>query len=278
MANQPKKKLQEKDFIHEGYSQNPFPLWVWFFVLTAVMAIYWGGYSWYTKLWFEEVSRSPFLQVTNRQLSVFLWQFPEYMRVNASSKSGYLTGFQYHDKVSLFPLVADEYAAAPPSLLFLYHSWDRLIRKEWTSRLIPKEEFLQFLAYAEEWLPAYWPQAPKEYAGWVNKLKNGTAPEELSGLSDDILPIDVRQAFEGWKNFMKEGEAINKAAFTFEQLAAFLKKNPHYARSNWRNIMDENYPRYLWTYSFEKFDLKEQIPQEEVAPFLRVALFNFLQK
>src|SRR5271154_2343172 len=107
MSIPPNKPLQEKDFIQESYTKNPFPIWLWFFIVITITALLWGGGSWYTKRMNQEIRSSPFLQVTNRQLSLFLWQFPEYMRANARTKNGYLPGFQYQEKISVFPDVAD---------------------------------------------------------------------------------------------------------------------------------------------------------------------------
>jgi len=39
----PQAPLQEKDFIQQGYSKNPWPLWLWLFLITAIVALAWGG-------------------------------------------------------------------------------------------------------------------------------------------------------------------------------------------------------------------------------------------
>lgn len=66
------------------------------------------------------------------------------MRVNSKTKSGYLPGFQYIDKLSIEPNMADLYAVAPPELLFLYHTWNRLLSPEFITRPIQLSEFKEF--------------------------------------------------------------------------------------------------------------------------------------
>lgn len=270
----PGPELEEKNFINEGYSKNPFPLWLWFFLLIALLAMIWGVGNWYNNkvnLLFRE---SPFLRVTNRDLSLFLWQNPEYMRINAKEKSAYLPAFNYIDKVTVDVAFADQYAAAPPDLLFLYHTWDRLIKEEFTDRPIPAAEFRDFLGYAEEWQPHYWPDAPEGYVNLVAKLPT-SAPADLSLLSKNELPLDVRIAFQGWLNFFKDGEAINTMKVTEGDIGQFLASHPHYARNYWRNIVQENTPDYLKGLTALSKG-SGAVPKDRLASFLRVALFNYL--
>lgn len=271
----PGPELQEKNFIHEGYSKNPFPLWLWFFLLTSFIALLWGLGNWYTdkvNLLFRE---SPFLQVKNRDLSLFLWQNPEYMRINAKEKGNYLPAFNYIDKVTVDIAYADQYAAAPPDLLFRYHTWDRLIREEFTERPISSAEFAEFLNYAEEWRPEYWPDAPAEYVKMVEKLPKAS-PSDLSRLSRKELPLDVRIAFQGWLNYFKDGEAINTMKVTQGQMGQFLASHPHYARNYWRNIVEETTPNYLRASLKGALTGDVQLSSDQFSSFLRVAVFNFL--
>lgn len=268
----PEPELQEKNFINEGYSKNPFPLWLWFFLLTVVIALLWGLGNWYTNkvnLLFRE---SPFLQVTNRDMSLFLWQNPEYMRVNAKEKGAYLPAFQYLDKVTVDVAYADQYVTAPPDLIFRYHTWSRLVKDEFTERAIPTEEFRQFLEYAEEWKPRYWPGAPAEYVHFIEKLPS-LKIKDLSILSRKELPIDVRMAFQGWLNYFKDGEAINTMKVSQGEMQRFLSAHPHYARNFWRNIVEKTTPNYL---KGATSGGEAQVPSDQMASFLRVAVFNFL--
>lgn len=266
--------LQEKDFIQDRLWKNPFPFWIWLVILTTIVAIFWGSSNWYANFISKEVAQSPFLQVTNRQFSLFLWQFPEYMRINSKSKQGYLTGFQYEKKISLVLEEADNYVVAPPNLIFLYHTWDRLLSPEFTSRAIPSEEFKEFLAYAEEWQPRNWRAAPLPYVNFINGLERNKEPQDLNQQDDTVLPLEVRQAFQGWKNYFKEGNAINAIQPTYAQMRLFLKDKPDYARNYWRNILEKSYPLYLSTISDEKKSI-ETVPKEDIAPFLRVAFYNY---
>lgn len=266
--------LDERDFIHEEYSRDPYPFWFWLVMLALISALLWGGRSWYLQ-WFEErVEATPFLQVTNRDLSVFLWQNPSYMRVHASSKVSYLPAFRYTEKVSADPELSDQFVVAPPEVLFRYHVWDRLVSKEFAQRPILAKEFREFLEYDDQWKPLYWAKAPDDYVKLILALRDSKDEEQ------DIhekLPLVIQQAFQGWKNYMKEGDAVDKVAPTFAEMESFLAKYPHYARNYWRNIVADTVPNYLQTISEGKFDPQAKIAPTELAPFLKAAFFNFQQ-
>lgn len=270
----PSPELQEKDFIQEGYRKNPFPFWLWLFLLTAVIALLWGGSTWYSGQIGALFKESPFLQVTNRQLSLFLWQNPEFMRINSKQKSGYLTGFQHVDNVTMELASADHYAAAPPELLFRYHTWSRLVKDESSFGKISRNEFHKFLDEVPEWMPTYWPNAPKEYVQMVQGLPSSQA-DDLNALDASILPQDVRIAFQGWKNYFKDGEAINQVKPTFMEMRQFLKSHPHYARNFWRNIVADSNPDYLKGIS--SVDNEGVVPTKAMSSFLKVAIFNYLK-
>jgi hypothetical protein len=269
--------LSEKDFIQEGYSKNPFPLWLCLFLLAVVMAIFWGGNSWYHSKMNQEIKESPFLQVTNREFSVFLWQFPEHMRNNVKAKTGYLTGFQPQEKIGPFLNEVDHFVVAPPELLFLYHTWKRLLSPEFDPRPISLDEFISFLNEAEEWKPDHWPQAPNAYKDLIQALSQTNTPKDLQTLPLNTLPIEIRQSFQGWKNFYLEGDLIDKLTLTYSQIHEFLAKHPHYARSYWRNIVAETTPNYLSSVREEKNSSSFKVPDNEITAFLKVACFNYLQ-
>lgn len=256
--------LNEKDFIHEGTGKNPFPLWVWLFLATASLGLMWGIANQYTGKINIVFNESPFLQVTNRDFSLFLWQNPEFMRINAKEKSNYLPGFKYLDKVTIDLAYADQYVVVPPEVLFRYHVWDRLVKKEFIETPIQMNEFKDFLSYAEEWQPSYWPGAPQDYVKLVKNLAD-RKDEDLSLLTYQELPLDVRIAFQGWKNYFKDGETINTLSVSSSELQGFLAKHPHYARNYWQNIL----PNYL------KGKDVEAISGNDLAPFLRAALYNY---
>lgn len=267
------KKLSEKNFINEGYQQNPFPLWLWFALLMIVACLIWGGSSWFQGALVKDVSSKPFLEVTNRNMSLFLWNAPSYMRSHVKSKTGYLTGFKYQDKDTLELSTTEDVVVAPPELLFLYHTWNRLVGSDYIARPIPMDEFREFLIAAEEWQPSHWKQAPAKYAEFVDSLTTTTL-KDLQQVPESSLPIIVRQAFQGWKNYFKEGDAINKFKPTYAQVQAFLGDHPFYARNYWQNIQDLAGQHYLETLTSGKFAPADIIPDEQVPPFLKVALFN----
>ncbi len=269
-------ELQEKDFIHEEYSKNPRPFWTWLFVVATFTAFLWGSGSWYFMKMNQEVESNPFLQVTNREMSVFLWQFSEYMPQHVKEKVGYLPGFVYQDRIGIIPETADNYVVAPPELLFLYHTWDRLLKEEFTPRRISKVEFLSFLDALPEWNPVNWKEAPVDYKNLVDSLQI-RGPNELSGLPEATVPLTVRMAFQGWKNYVLEKEKINEVSPSFEQMEQFLQGHPHYARSFWRNILAGEYSKYLYTLTYKRFDDKMPIDKEEITPFLRVAFYNYME-
>lgn len=271
--NTPTNGLPEKDFIQDEKPENPLPYWLWGFLLTIIVSLIWGVGSWYNRKIEQEQILNPFLQVTNRDFSLFLWQNSEFMRTNVRNKNGYLTGFQM-TKVSTEPGYADEYVIAPPELLFLYHTWHRLLSEEFSPRPIPKEEFNQFIEYTEEWLPQNWAKAPEGYVTFM-KTFSMSKTEDLSTLPTSVIPQEVRMAFEGWKNYFMEGDAINQVKPTYGEVEKFLKTHPHYARNYWRNILLKSYPKYLESLSSKGDKASGEVPQEELAPFFKVGFYNY---
>lgn len=274
--NMPTPELSEKDFIQEGYKKNPFPFWLWFFLLTTLIALLWGANNWYSGKIGVLFKESPFLRVTNREMSLFLWQNPEFMRINVKEKANYLPGFQYIDKVTLDVANADQFVVAPPDLLFRYHTWKRLVSDEFAQRPITKAAFSEFLSYAIEWHPQYWAAAPAGYVHFIEGLGRNQI-ENLATLPDSDLPTVVKMAFQGWYNYFKDGEAINQVKVSETQMRQFLTKYPHYARNFWRNVVMEKIPDYLKSMSAGKESGDAMVPHEEFSSFLRVAVYNFLK-
>ncbi|MGK5594811.1 MAG: hypothetical protein ACSNEK_05585 [Parachlamydiaceae bacterium] len=266
------KEIADNELINDSLSQNPFPAWLWLALVAALAALLWGGGSWLFMKRSEWVKDSPFLKVTNRDFSLFLWQNPEYMRANVSSKTGYLPGFEYKDKITIIPGQAEQYVSAPPGVLFLYHVWHRLLGKTFPKRAISVNEFKAFLDYNTEWQPANWPNAPKGYREVVEKVSYETGNRLLLD-----LPREVQQAFIGWKNYFMEGESINHIRPTYAQLRLFLSDFPHYARNYWRNIVSSGRPDYLQSFGDKNKGEEEIVPENELTGFLKVALFNFEQ-
>lgn len=263
------KPLQEKDFVHEDFLKHPFPAFISLLVVLLVALVFWFATGWYQSFMLSHLEGNPFLQVTNREFSVFLWQFPEYMRANVKSKAGYLTGFQYEHKVAPILSEIDGYVVAPPDLIFLYHTWDRLLKPEFVGGPIPAGEFLEFLTYSEEWQPVNWAQAPRGYSELVKGIKSGDT-QDLA----DQLPVDVRMAYQGWHNYFKDFTEINSLQPTYAEMIKFLNQSPHYARNYWRNIVMPFNPYYLVSVTSDKKDDPAIIPPRELAPFLRVGFYN----
>lgn len=277
MVVPPKNPLPEKDFIHEPDGKYPF--WLWLFFSAIVACLLWGSLSWFQGVEAKVVKDSPFLQVTNRQMSLFLWQFPEYMRVNRPDKSVYMPGFDYQNKISIIPGFADEVVKAPPEILFMYHTWQRLIGKTYFPRPISAKEFEEFLNYAEEWKPRNWPAAPKEYADFLNGFPTVTNVENLQNLTVKQLPLEVRMAFQGWKNYFKEGDAILALNPTYEQVSRFLESSSKFNRNYWRNLISHVKPKYLEAFLNQDVADKGRdiVPKDQLADFMKVALYNYIQ-
>ncbi len=259
--------LEEKDFIHEEYCKNPLSFWKWLATVLIFTFVFSGATVFYYSVLARQYSENPFLQVTNREMSVFLWQNPQYMRVHAKSKNGYLPAFEYAERIGLNPEYADDFVIAPPDLLFLYHNWNRLIGDAYIPRAISGKEFSTFLSAVPEWTPRYWQKAPENYLELVELLPNHLS-DDLNLQDFDALPLKVRQAFVGWKNYFFEGYQINKSRYAYNDAAKLLSFFPNYGRAFWRNILGSSYLS-----SFHD-GISGVIPPEELSPLLRAALFN----
>jgi hypothetical protein len=269
--------LSEQDFIQNGWSFRSFPFWLWLVLIAVIAALTWGSMGWYERFMQREKQNEPFLEVTNREFSIFLWQFPSFMRHNISKKTGYLPGFLATGE-NFSPGTAEQFISAPPDLIFLYHTWHRLIYPEFIARPISPEEFANFLEQLPEWKPANWVNAPVEYTQMIDSRIYATT-KDLQTLTDSALPLIVRQAFQGWKNYFMEGPQINELQPTFAQVKIFLEHHPHYARNYWRNIQEVNGQQvagsnYLYDFLIGKFIPDAIFPKEQLAPFLKVAIYN----
>lgn len=260
-------EILEKHFIHESNHKRIFSVGIWLFAAALFVLGLIFAQTWYNLKVDGLYSTSPFLRVTNRDMSLFLWQHPEFMRIHAKQKLFYLPAFKYVDKVTIDLTEADKYVSAPPEVLFRYHTWDRLIKDEFVASSIPVREFQDFLSYAPEWQPYYWKAAPKEYRQLIDSLPS-TSLSDLSTLPSHILPVSVQMAFVGWRNYFKDGEAINLATSVVGNVRTFLSEHPHYSRSYWRNLFSS----YL--NNLEVSEVNETVSPEEISSFLRVALYN----
>ncbi len=247
-------KLSEENFIQEKKGGSSGIVWMAMLLLTGAFLLIFTSVDWSVKQTQIQIEKSPFLRVTNRDFSLFLWQHTDFMRPHIKKRTGYLPGFHLLPKVTPKPEKAEDWVVAPPEILFRYHLWNRLLRGYTYPRDISPKDFRKFLNYAEEWQPQYWAKTPKEY--------------DLS----KPLPKDVQRAFVGWKNYFDEGDLINQAVYTVGQVREFLNKYPHYQRSYWKNL----FPDYLLTLENEQ-NPDVIIPKEEFPSFLRVALYNHTQ-
>lgn len=276
--------LSEENFIQENKKQPStvasIPLWLWPALLTIAASLIWGSLGWFQGIAQKEIASRPFLEVTNREFSEFLWQFPVYMRPYAKQKTGYLPGFQQGDRYTMNLSDTEQLVSAPPEVLFLYHTWKRLLSQYYIARPIQASEFTEFLEAVPEWKPEYWKAAPADYVKLIDS-KTYIKEDNLDQLPETTLPLVVKKAFQGWKNFYKEGEQINKVVIDSSQLKEFLATYPQYSRSYWRNIQYVLEKQVAGAHYLESFPGKkekdESISAEQLAPFLKVALYNWQQ-
>lgn len=265
--------LSEEKFIDDSKRKKSPSFLKWVILLCVLMMVFLAGNWWYSSQMSAFFERGPFLQVTNRQMSLFLWQNPEFMRVNSPQKASYLPAFNYTNKLTMDIAQADHYVVAPPDLLFRYHTWHRLVSDEFSQRPIAVQEFVDFLSYAEEWHPDYWIGAPVGYRDMVHGLPNSQLAN-LATLSLVILPMEVRIAFQGWRNYFKDKEAINQVQPTFKQMKQFIADNPHYARNFWRNLVMNSTPGYIVNLKHPGND-DLLVPKNELNGFLKLAFYNY---
>jgi hypothetical protein len=265
--------LPEKNFIQEGFRKNPKPFIFWFVVCLAATLLVWFAMYLMSKGREEIVERYPQMQVTNRQMSLFLWQNPEFMRKNVRAKTHYLEAWkdQFGERLTVAPEEADKWVEAPYEVLFLYFVWQRLLGDYYYPRSIKQEEFLAFLKEDPEWHPRYWKEAPASYRELLAWIEGQAHYEDLKELSYRELPLVVRQAFQGWKNYTKEGNQIQKLRPTYRQLWTFLDKYPNFKRSLWINLVKEK--DYLIPVQAKGTDT---VPDSQMDGLLKMALYNYL--
>lgn len=268
-------QLEEKDFIQESYNKDPQGTWwlIAFAALTFLTAIsIWTLGAYRQGVLNQRQQSSPFYQVTNRQLSLFLYPHSTYMRVHQRSKSNYLPGFDYQNRVGITEGFADKLAIAPPALLHHYHTWQRLLGSHHSARAISVDDFSAFLEENPEWLPDNWPDAPSSYPSLIVKI----LARQIQSL--DKLPLAVKQAFTGWKNYFHEGEEINALDVSKETIQLFLKEHPHFERHYWRNFYLADDESSLYLNKLDSSETSSILPNEQIPPFLKVAIFNWLQR
>ncbi len=272
----------KNQFAEENFSEKHFikekqictkSFWLNLFLFALMLLLTVSVYNWQQKKLQENIANDSFLKVTNRDLSLFLWQFPSFMRLHNKSKVAYLEGF-HPNFAGMRPHAPESYATVPPDLLWLYHNWKQLLAPIFIPRKINAIEFEKFLQALPEWLPEAWPNAPVEYKVLVN-TQAFQKTSDLQNLSYIDLPLAVRQAFVGWKNFKLEGNAINQYHPSPSQINVFLQKFPQYQRHLWRNIEQiDGHQIAEHTYLSNAALLEKSI---KLPVFLKVALYNDYQ-
>lgn len=277
---EPEEVLNGKEITPKKGGLGSQPIWIWIFLLSVLTMIAIGTWNWYQSHFRDLKAEKPFLDVTNRQFSVFLWQFPNYLKENAAIKTGYLPGFEV-DGEGVKLSDAENYVSVSLEILFLYHTWNRLLQPYYIPRPIKPDEFELFLNETQEWLPQYWKKAPKSYVDLVEKQAY-KEKEDLQVLTRDELPVVVRQAYQGWQNYYREGSEINALEPTYAEVREFLDSYPNYARNYWRNIDTVAFQQvagldYLLIFLDPPANEEEVIPKNQLATFMKVALYNFRQ-
>lgn len=263
--------LPEERFIRQRGPRDKGPMWLWGGVCLSLVALAWGLSAIADSGVFDD-EEAPFFRVTNREMSQFLWQHPEFMRRHAMRKTGYLPGFQSKGREGMVVEQADALASGPPELFYRYHTWQRLIGDVVFTRKIAPTAFKQFLRDEPAWHPEKWAAATDEYKQTVRLLNTY---DELSALSELELPAEVRRAFIGWMNYFDEGDAINALVVSVGELKAFLLDHPEYRRSLWRNVVADGIPDYLGV-TLGAAEDGDIVPTGEMTPFFRVAYYNLV--
>jgi hypothetical protein len=254
-------------------SRARFPVWASILTFVALALIVYGVI--YSLQHLKEGKSPPqFAQVTNRQYSLFLWQNPQYMTYDLPPSSEYVTGYWDSRKLFADPVVADALVDSSAEMLYLYHTWATLLKSYLPGRPIPAARFMDFLMTCQEWQPRFWPQAPLGYGELVESIAQMNPTENLEELSMDEFSLDLRLAFQGYENYFFEAVQINALKPTYADIAELLQKYPYYARKYWFEALEKEYPNYLLTYTKGAYDPAESVPEDELTPFLRVALFN----
>lgn len=261
--------LSDDQMINESYKKNPYALWMIIGSLFLLIVSLLVGRDWVEEGGvLVDGKKSPFQEVTNREFSTFLWYNPEFMRANVSMKTAYLSGFQYIEKLSVEPEMAENRVNAPPEVLFFYHAWRRLLSQTILVGPIYADEFRSFVDYAEEWQPKYWKGATEQYRALVAERSEGR---------DDIrdqIPDEVALAFQGWKYFFLEGKRVEQFKPTFAQVGEFIEVFPQYRRSYWKNIVGE---QYLQSFNNVRNHPDALVPRKELTGFLKIGLYNYLR-
>lgn len=230
--------------------------------------------QWYTQLQKIEKKHDPFLEVTNRDFSLFLNSFPSFIP------------FAKHDTQteetvsnSLLQIDIDNtFVNAPEEVLFLYHTWHRLLFLYAPLRIIRPTEFREFLTTVPQWDAIGWPEAPIAYKELLQSQKYLNM-KDLQELPFTTFPLTVRQAFQGWKNAFKEALEIDSWNPLFSDVLSFLLNFPNFARNEWRNIdqvagLHVAGLDYLSSILHKDFQPTDIVPSTQLSSFLKIALFN----
>ncbi len=199
--------MDEKDFIQNRVSKDPAPLFVYLIVVLLTVAGIWWVRGWQHEYQTTQHALHPELQVTNRDMQLFLWQHPQHMRVHVRKKMGYLPAFATSGRGALDPEMAEQFVRVPPALLYRYHRWNNLIGKV----VFPREE-------------PKWDLFKEENPSWQVE-------------SDEAK---LMQAYVGWINYYEEGEAINALPITYADVRALVAAYPGYAPEHWSDL-EPNY-------------------------------------
>ena len=250
------------------------PAWASVLGYLGLAFIIYGLTFWLHILIEEKRPVNVYSKVANRDYSLFLWQNPQWMGNLKSKETLYVTGDWSAGKSFADPRLAEAYVTLPADILYIYNTWRTQVWQYLPPRPIPAGKFLRFLAICDMWQPRNWTEAPLDYNDLIEKLGSMNPLEDLQKQPLSILPHEVRLAFIGYENYFFEANQINALKPTYGDIQAFLKKYPQYGRSYWIKAIDGRYPKYLLSYSQAQYVPNEMVPDDELAPFLRAALYN----
>ncbi len=266
------------ELVEDNEAASSKALWVFLALFLFVLAALWTIQEWQKEILSKKQFTTPFLQVTNRDFSLFLWQNPEFMCYNGKRRFGRCSYSNAEVNIQLIPEFADEYVAVPPEVIFRYHTWKRLLGDTLAPRSIHPGEFHIFLLKNPEWTPRYWKKAPQAYRAFLKTLSE-LQMDDLQTLPFATLPKEVRLAFQGWRNVTKEWINIESIHPTGQEMQQFLELHPTYNRNYWRNILMKSKPGYLKNFPFgpdpRMINKNEVLTADEFSHFLKVGFYNY---
>ena len=123
--------------------RSQLPIWASLLAFVALILLGYGVVHWVHVSRANTPYANPFLHVTNRDYSLFLWQNPE--MIGQGRERGYFSAFGAQGNESwLDPILADEMVVSPEYQLMRYHAWNIYARDYLPQRTRPTPRSLNW--------------------------------------------------------------------------------------------------------------------------------------